>query len=169
MLSIVENKKLKDMTERVLHVPGNYTGGILEMTLVLDFKLEKEYIKETAKDIVRALKSKGEVFRNVRFNVVRWKSDVQIETEAAAMTMLLTDGFYEDFVREDNEKRAELLMENLKKFHARSKLIIIVSDEFAAGDEQRFQAAVTPFLERKSILIKRNVCYDLYRDFKSIT
>ncbi len=169
MFSIVENKKLKDMAERILHVPGNYSGGILEMTLVLDFKMEKEYIKETAEEIIKALKSKGEVFRNVRLNVVRWKSDEHIVNEVTAMPLLLMDGFYEDFVREDNEKQSELLMENLKKFHARSKLVIIISDDFAVKDTGRFKTAVTPFLERKSILIKRNVCYDLYRDFKSIT
>lgn len=169
MFSIVENKKLKDMTERVLHVPGNYSGGILEMTLVLDFKLEKEYIKETAKEIIKVLKSKGEVFRNVRLNVVRWKSDSQIVNQVTAMPLLLTDGFYEDFAGEDNEKQTELLMENLKKFHARSKLVIIISDDFAIKDMGRFKTAVTPFLERKSILVKRNVCYDLYRDLKSIT
>ena len=169
MLSIIETKKLKDMTERILHVPGNYSGGILEMTLVLDFGLKKEYIKETAKEIIRALKSKGEVFRNVRLNVVYWKSDEQIINEVTSMPLLLMDSFYEDFVVEDDEKQAEILTEYLKKFHGRSKLVIIISDDFAVRDEARFKVSVTPFLERKSILVKRNVCYDLYRDFKSIT
>lgn len=169
MLSIIETKKLKDITERILHVPGNYTGGILEMTLVLDFRLKKEYIKVMAEEIVKALKSKGEIFRNVRLNVVYWKSDEQIINEVTAMSCLLTDGFYEDFAVEDYEKQVEILMEYLKKFHARSKLIIIISDDFAVRDAARFKVSVTPFLERKSILVKRNVCYDLYRDFESIT
>ena len=38
--SVVLRKQLKNQIEFVLHTPGNYTGGILEMTIVLDHSIE---------------------------------------------------------------------------------------------------------------------------------
>lgn len=164
MFSLVEKKRLKDITDRILHVPGNFTGAILEMTMVLDLKNEKEYIKETAKDIILTLKSKGETFRNVRLNVVKWMDDEHISNEVTAMSLLLMESYYEDYMVYDCEKRAEFLMEYLKKFHARSKLVIVISDFFDIESKERFEAAVKPFLGKKTILVKRGVCIDLYRD-----
>lgn len=163
MLSIVEKKKLKDAVERVLHVPGNFTGTVLEMTLVLDHKNQKEYIKENTKDIITALKSKGEVFKNVRLNVAHWKSDEDITNEVTAMSLLLLDRYYENYNFEDVEKSPKALLEYLKKFHARSKLVIIVSDDFTM-EKAQFEACSKPFLGKKSILVKKEVCYDLHRD-----
>ena len=35
-MNLIAKMNLNNAAERVLHVPGNYTGGILEMTLVID-------------------------------------------------------------------------------------------------------------------------------------
>lgn len=39
-LTAVQNLQLHNQIERVLHVPGNYRGGILEMTVVIDCTYE---------------------------------------------------------------------------------------------------------------------------------
>lgn len=164
MLSIVEVKKLKDAVERVLHVPGNFTGTVLEMTLVLDHQIQKEYIEECAKDIIKALKSKGEVFRNVRFNVVHWLADERMINEVTAMPRLMMSGYYEDYEQVHDEKQPQILLSYLKKFHARSKLVIIVSDTFEMESRAHFEECTKPFLGKKTILMKKGSCYDLHRD-----
>lgn len=168
MFSIVEKKRLKDSVDRVLHVPGNFTGPILEMTLVLDHKNEKEYMKEITKDIIATLKSKGETFRNVRLNVVHWKGNEHYINEVTGMSLLLMERYYEDYQVEECEKQAEYLMEYLKKFHARSKLVIIVSDSFEIVSREKYEASVKPFLGKKTILVKRGVLIDLHRDIQSV-
>lgn len=168
MFSVVEKKRLKDIVDRILHVPGNFTGPILEMTLVLDHKNEKEYIKETTKDIISTLKSKGEIFRNVRLNVVHWMSNEQFINEVTGMSLLLMESYYEDYCEVENKKQAEYLMEYLKKFQARSKLVIIVSDSFEIGSGEKYEASIKPFLGKKTILVKRGVLIDLHRDIQSV-
>ena len=44
MKSIVERRQFINHIEQILHVPGNYSGGILEMTLVVDCSLAKEFV-----------------------------------------------------------------------------------------------------------------------------
>lgn len=164
MFSVVEKRKLKNAVERVLHVPGNYTGNVLEMTLVLDHKNEKEYIKEITKDIVSTLKSHSEVFRNVRLNVVQWIDDESIINEVTAMPLLLMGGYFDDYRKVDVDKDSDKLLNNLKLFHARSKLVILVSDFFDAGGREHFESVTRPFLGKKTILVKEGACYDLHRD-----
>ena len=79
---------MKQGVERILHVPGNYKGGILEMALVVDCNLETQTAKENVQAMIKALKSHSETFRNVRLNVVWWKSDEEIVTEVTPMTVL---------------------------------------------------------------------------------
>ena len=80
-MNLLAKKNLSDAVTRVLHVPGNYNGGQLEMTLVIDCSLPREYVKQTAFDIAAALRSHSEVFRNVRLNLLYWKSNEQMENQ----------------------------------------------------------------------------------------
>ena len=43
-MELLLKMNLKNAVERVLHVKGNYSGGILEMTLVVDCGLPQEYV-----------------------------------------------------------------------------------------------------------------------------
>ncbi len=47
----IEKLKLHQQVERILHVPGNYLGGILEMAFVLDYHISKEVLMENLKEI----------------------------------------------------------------------------------------------------------------------
>ena len=44
-MELLFKMNLNNAVERVLHVPGNYSGGILEMTLVTDCALPLDYVR----------------------------------------------------------------------------------------------------------------------------
>ena len=52
----LQRKEFVNQIQRVLHVPGNYRGGILEMALVADYGISKENLEEACKEMVNALK-----------------------------------------------------------------------------------------------------------------
>ena len=96
-LSPVFLMKFKNTVERVLHVPGNYNGGILEMAVVLDYNVEKETIKNLVPQLFRCLKMHSEVFRNVRLNMVQWESDEVIKNQVTPMSMTGLASYYESY------------------------------------------------------------------------
>ena len=55
-LSPVVRMLLINGVERVLHAPGNPTHELKEMTLVLDYHMNREEIGTLAKDVAGALK-----------------------------------------------------------------------------------------------------------------
>ena len=90
--------KFKNTIERILHVKGNYSGGILEMAVVIDHNLPKESVQEIVPQLLRTLKMHSEVFRNVRLNMVEWHSNEQITAQVSPMTMAGMFGYYEGYV-----------------------------------------------------------------------
>ena len=54
MLTRIQEIQLRNQVQRVLHVPGNYNGGPLEMAVVFDTSLEKEDAVATGKLIAAA-------------------------------------------------------------------------------------------------------------------
>ena len=153
-LSMIQILKMKQSVERILHVPGNYKGGILEMAIVVDCSLDKEAARETIKTLVKALKSHSETFRNVRLNVIWWKSDEEIVTEVLPMPVLQMGTPFENYEQCKTEKTFDGLLENLKLFQARSKLILFVGDgAFVVADEEKCMESLKPFLGRKMLLL----------------
>ena len=157
--SLTERQRFKQQAERVLHVPGNYTGGILEMALVLDMRIPEAELKETAAELSKTLKQHSEVFRNVRLNLAEWRPGEKLTSRVVPMPMLQMGSFLEDGsspARGDVPEReallADVLFGYLKLFQARSKLILIVT---AGGvqirEEEACQKALKPFLGRKLI------------------
>ena len=128
-MNVVEKMNLNNAVERVLHVPGNYTGGILEMTLAVDCALAAEYVQKTAADIAATLRSHSEVFRNVRLNLLYFKSDEEMENRVVPISFLQMSKCFEGYVRRKEDKALECLAGNLKLFHARSKLILALAGE----------------------------------------
>ncbi len=152
--SIVERQKLKNTVEQVLHAPGNYRGGILEMAMVVDCNLSDETVREVSKEIVSILKSHSEVFRNVRFHLIQWQSDSKIIKELSSMALILTGGAWESYEHIKEEKCMDELIRQLKLFYARSKLIILLTDrEPTVNNEQTVKNNMQPFLRRKLIYV----------------
>ncbi|MGN0350587.1 MAG: hypothetical protein ACI4ES_02965 [Roseburia sp.] len=148
-LSIVTLKKIKDAVEHILHVPGNFRGGILEMTVVVDKNLSAESVKDILPQVIKALKMHSEVFKNVRFNMVSWEQG-KIENRCCPMQMVMTSGFYNDYEQKIEEKKLEDLLLYLKEFQARAKLILFFTDgTYQIEEPETLKQKMQPFLGKK--------------------
>ena len=142
--------------DAILHVPGNYRGGNLEMTVVIDTSLEQADFGEAVAAVVRALKRSNEIFRNVRLNLVFWGQEMR--TNVVPMAMLMTGGAFQDYCCCPQKKRYEELFAYLKKFHARSKVALVFTDEQnEVLDRQAAAEALSPFLKSRLLLISERV------------
>lgn len=140
----------------ILHVPGNYRGGNLEMTIVIDTSLEQEDFGEAVAAVVRALKRSNEIFRNVRLNLVFWGQE--ISSKVTPMAMLTTGGAFGEYCSCPQKKRYEELFAYLKKFHARSKVVLVFTDgNHEVSDAQAARDALSPFLKSRLLLISERV------------
>lgn len=135
-MNIIERKQLKNHIERILHVPGNFQGGILEMAVVIDMSMSKEQAEERAKELVSTLKTHSEVFRNVRLNTILWKGEEDFVKEVTPLAMLQMGRFFENYESVPVKKNWDGLLATLKKFYARSKLIIVLTESGALLSEQ---------------------------------
>ncbi len=142
--------------DAILHVPGNYRGGNLEMTMVIDTSLQAEDVKGAVTAVARALKRGNEIFRNVRLNLVFWGQET--ETRVLPMAMLMTDGAFREYQCSPHKKCYEELFAYLKKFHARSKVILVFADEQnEVRDAQAAREALSPFLKSKLLIISEQI------------
>ena len=151
--------KYKNTIERILHVKGNYNGGILEMAVIIDHNLPKESVQHIVPKLLQTLKMHSEVFRNVRLNMVEWCGDEQIEARVRPMSMAGMSGYYEGYVQKQEKKDFLKLVSYLKLFQARAKVIILLTDgAYEAHTEESRKALMQPFLDKK--LMQIVVCGD---------
>ena len=163
-LGMIQLLKMKQGVERILHVPGNYKGGILEMALIVDCAMDKNAAKEHIQTIVKALKSHSETFRNVRLNVIWWKSDEEIVTEVVPMPMMQMGTPFENYQQNSVQKHIDALLWNLKLFQARSKLILLLSEgDFVIASEEECMESLKPFLGRKMLLLLDDISPEIER------
>lgn len=142
--------------DAILHVPGNYRGGNLEMTIVVDTSLELQDCMDAAASVARALKRGNEIFKNVRLNLVFWGQE--IEAKVTPMAMLMTGGAFDGYRCDPYKKYYEELLAYLKKFHARSKVILVFAKEQnEILDKQAAKEALSPFLKSKLLFISGEI------------
>lgn len=153
-LSPVFLMKFKNTIERILHVRGNYDGGILEMAVVIDHNLDKEVVQEFVPQMFRTLKMHSEVFRNVRLNIVNWETDDTISNQVSPMSMAGLASYYSGYEKQNRKKDFLKLIQYLKLFHARSKVIILMTDGSNGAElDECMKAAMQPFLDKKLMQI----------------
>ena len=153
-LSPVFLMKFKNTIERILHVKGNYNGGILEMAVVIDYNLSKAQVLDVIPALFRALKMHSEVFRNVRLNVVEWCADDVITAKVSPMAVAGLSSYYEGYEQQVMKKDFLKLISYLKLFQARSKVIILLTDgTYATGTPESVKAAMQPFLDKKMMQV----------------
>ena len=149
---IVMRQKIRQQVERVLHVPGNFTKDILEMAIVIDCSLNIDEASGNIRELLGTLKHQSEVFRNVRLNAVKWLDDGHIENQVASIPALQLGRYFEGYEQNRCIKSLDRLTGYLKKFQARSKLIIVVTDgQYRIDDEKTVQENLSPFLRKKMI------------------
>lgn len=138
--------------EQILHLPGNDSGKVLEMAVVLDCTVSKEELQETLNFIVPTLKQHSEVFRNVRLNVIEWGSDDCIQLEVSSMGMLLTGNCFHELNEITERKSVERLTAYLKLFAARCRFILVLTNgKFEVGNKEKLEANMKPFVFRKLV------------------
>lgn len=137
--------------ERVLHAPGNFTKGILEMTLVLDYSAD---FSQAAREMMGILKNHSQVFRNVRLNILKWVDDEHLECECVPMPMIQMGRNLECVYEADKHKTLDMLLRKLKVFHARSKVILVYTEgNYDIRSREEVLGYMNPFLKRKIIFV----------------
>ena len=155
VLSPVLLKQWKDTVDRILHVPGNFTGKVLEMTVVIDKNLSTEVVRDILPQLLKTLKMHDRTFQNVHFNLTYWEQDERMVNNRCPMSIAMTQACYQDYRTEHFCKDLGNLMTYLKLFHARSKLIIILTDgDYQILDMDVFEQSMQPFLEKKLLMLK---------------
>lgn len=153
MFSVIEAQKIKQAVERILHVPGNFTADILEMAIILDHSVPRERMRENATALARLLKGHSTVFRNARLNIVDWTPE-KITQTVVPLSVFMLGGYFDGYERNGQEKQIEPLLEFLRLYQSRSKLVILLTDgSFGAAQEQQASQLMKPFLERKMMAL----------------
>ncbi len=153
-MDLMQKKNLVNAVESVLHVKGNYSGGILEMTLVVDCGLPEEYVRGMTADIAFVLRSHSEVFRNVRMNLLYWMSEEKMENRVVPFSFLQMSKCFEDYEEQEKEKSLDMLSGKLKLYHARSKLILVLAGKKPViRDREVLRQNMYPFLGKKSLFL----------------
>ena len=158
MITDMQLMKIKNGVMRILHVPGNYDGGILEMAIVADYHIPKEELDAMASKLANGLKRQNETFRNVRLNLIKWVSDEQIIKEISALPTLQMGRAFadcEELTEKVDAKTLDELLRQLKLFYARSKVIILLTDgSYRIEDEKKVWEHLNPFLRRKLLIVQ---------------
>lgn len=157
-LSQVKLMQINKSVDKILHAPGNSPVGNsqLEMAFVVDMSCDTEYLKETTKEIVNSLKRHDKIFQNVRSNLIFWGEECK--TEVTPMSFIQIGKVFESpqFVKTDVDKQSSLdkLCAYLKLFHARSKCIIIITNEnYKVEDKKKVIEGLNPFLKNRILMV----------------
>lgn len=76
-----QKTKINKAAQKIIKVSGNQPkGNVLEICLVLDCSLDKDYLNSTALDILTSLRRIGSPFLNMRINLIKWRSDEDFST-----------------------------------------------------------------------------------------
>lgn len=157
MLTEIQLLQVKNEVNRILHVPGNYTGGILEMAIVADYHMPQQELEEDSKRILDTLKKQNELFCNVRLNLLKWVSDDCILKEVTPIPYVQMGRAYKDYGQKVSspDKSLDELLRQLKLFYARSKVILILTDgSYRIAEKKSVQEYLQPFLLRKLLLLQ---------------
>ncbi len=158
-MTAVQKLQFKNAVEKVLHAPCNAIVDKLEWAFVFDFNLSKEEISNMSKEIVSTLKQYNPIFQNARLNVVEWISDNKIEHKIVSMPLIQIGSYFKEYRTHPKEKRIEELAVQLKLFQARSKLIIVLTDEkYLLEDTDKWKQHMNPFLFKRMLLVHDNTC-----------
>ena len=151
----LQRKEFIDRIQRVLHVPGNYRGGILEMAIVVDYGISEEMLQAACKEMIAALKNCDKIFMNARCNLIKWVDDTDIRKEVSSVGLVQMGRAFADYVPANKNKSLDELLRQLKFFYARSKIIIVLTNgEYVQLDKEAIEAYKKPFLGKKLLLFE---------------
>ena len=179
MYSLVLKMQIKNMITAVLNVPGNLTRssvnaaqGIqmkgknaateknvpMEIAIVLDMTLPEEQLVENVKMLAECIKGHSELFRNTRVNMIYWYGQ-NIEGGISSLPQLLLGKVLAENSKEtvfcDASKDITILLEKLRKFYARTKVVFLITDgQYEVVDKVYASRLLQPFLGKKMLQLK---------------
>lgn len=130
MFTDIQLLQIKNTVMKILHIPGGYTGGVLEMAVVADYHISRQELTESCMQIANTLRKQEEIFRNVRLNLIKWIGDDCIRKEISSFSALQLGRAFADWEQQipNPDKSLDELFRQLKLFYARSKVIILLTD-----------------------------------------
>lgn len=170
-LTPLQKLELNKRVDKILHAPSNAPAGgqQLELAFVADLSGDLDFIHQSIKDAVTALRSHDKIFQNVRSNVICWDSD-KITTKVTPMSFIQMGRAFED-AGENREESVdkfiyfEDLCGYLKLYHARCRCILLFLDatyaelekqRFKVHDTNRAKEGLNPFLKHRLLVVTRD-------------
>lgn len=179
MYSLVLKMQIKNMITAVLNVPGNLTRSSvnaakviqmkgknaateknvpMEIAIVLDMTLPEEQLVENVKMLAECIKGHSELFRNTRVNMIYWYGQ-NIEGGISSLPQLLLGKVLAENSKEtvfcDASKDITILLEKLRKFYARTKVVFLITDgQYEVADKVYASRLLQPFLGKKMLQLK---------------
>ncbi|MBR6328598.1 MAG: hypothetical protein IKR68_03005 [Lachnospiraceae bacterium] len=154
-LTDAQKLKIGKYVNKVLHVQGNSPkGDVLAIALVLDCSLPRDFLCEASKDILTFLRREGKPYLNLRINLIKWRSDTEFVKYVTSYPEILMDRAADEADIVTEEKHWDALTEQLKKFYARSRVVLILLDhKYGCIDPEAVAENLKPFLHRKTVCV----------------
>lgn len=77
-------KKINKQVVKAVRSGGQVSGRVVEMVLVMDLTLSREYLTEAAKELFSSIRSLGSHYLNMRVNLIKWKGDESLERSVSS-------------------------------------------------------------------------------------
>ena len=155
-LTALQKKNINKTCQKVLKLPGNnMKGDVLEMTLVVDCALDRNFICERAKEVLTSLRSEGKSFLNLRLNLVKWKgSDDFVKYVSSYPDVLMNRTVDPKDLVQNEDKTLDSLTAQLKKYYARSRIhLLILKKEYDCENFAAVSENLNPFTGRKMVVL----------------
>lgn len=170
-LTQLQRLELNKRVDKILHAPSNAPAGgqQLEIAFVADVSGDIDWIHQSIKDAVAALKSHDKVFQNVRSNLIYW-GDGKIIIKVTPMSFIQMGRAFEGIVQKgdknvDKSPYFEDLCEYLKLYGARCRCILLFLDEtyeefekryFRVKDAEKAKEKLNPFLKYRLLVVAKD-------------
>lgn len=174
-LTQLQSFELNKRVDKILHAPSNAPAGgqQLEIAFVADVSGDIDWIHQSIKDAVAALKSHDKVFQNVRSNLIYWgngKIVIRVTPMSFIQMGKAFEGIAENIVENkdinvDKPPYFEDLCEYLKLYGARCRCILLFLDEtyeefekryFRIKDVEKAKEKLNPFLKYRLLVIAKD-------------
>lgn len=174
-LTQLQSLELNKRVDKILHTPSNAPAGgqQLEIAFVADVSGDIDWIHQSIKDAVAALKSHDKMFQNVRSNLIYWgngKIAIRVTPMSFIQMGRAFEGIAENIVENkdinvDKPPYFEDLCEYLKLYGARCRCILLFLDEtyeefekryFRIKDVEKAKEKLNPFLKYRLLVIAKD-------------
>lgn len=173
-LTQLQRLELNKRADKILNAPSNAPAGgqQVEIAFVADLSGDIDFLHQSIKDAVAALKAHDIIFQNVRSNMVYWGNG-KIVIRVTPMSFIQMGKAFEGIegIVEIGDKNVdkipyfEDLCEYLKLYGARCRCVLLFLDEtyeefeklrFRVKDVEKAKANLNPFLKYRLLVVAKD-------------